>query len=153
MLSVTGTSTGRSGAALLPAGGLTGVARVVDGDTLSVNRTRIRLDGIDAPESQQTCRRDGATWSCGAAATAELASLVSGRLINCTPSGRDQYGRTLATCFADGTNVNGAMVRRGYAWAYARYSWRYLPEQTMARFDGVGIWGGEAEPAWQYRRR
>jgi endonuclease YncB( thermonuclease family) len=126
--------------------------RVVDGDTLVVGATRVRLGGIDAPEAGQTCKdQRGKSWPCGMAATAELASLLRGRAVRCVPDGRDRYGRTLAECFADGENVNAHMVRRGYAWAFVRYSRRYVAEEAVARHEGVGIWQGEAMPAWEYR--
>jgi endonuclease YncB( thermonuclease family) len=128
--------------------------RVVDGDTLIVGPTRVRLGGIDAPEAGQTCSdKRGKSWPCGVAATAELISLVRGRAVRCVPDGRDRYGRTLAECFAGGENLNAHMVRRGYAWAFVRYSRRYVAEEAAARHEGIGIWQGEAMPAWEYRAR
>jgi endonuclease YncB( thermonuclease family) len=126
--------------------------RVVDGDTLVLDKTRIRLEGIDAPETGQTCNRKGSgTWPCGAAASAELARLLRGNAVSCEPHGQDKYGRTLAVCFADGRNVNAQMVRQGYAWAFVRYSRRYVAEEAAAKRDGIGIWQGDAVPAWEYR--
>jgi endonuclease YncB( thermonuclease family) len=142
------------GAALSISGGasLTGYAHVIDGDTLSVSGTRVRLEGIDAPEAGQTCRRqNGFTWSCGASATAAIRSLVGGRHVTCKPRGSDRYGRTLATCFVDGQDINAAMVRQGYAWAYKRYSWAYVIEEMLAHYERAGIWEGDARPAWEYR--
>jgi endonuclease YncB( thermonuclease family) len=128
--------------------------RVVDGDTLIIGTTRVRLGGIDAPEAGQTCRNSrGTTWPCGLAATAELVTLVRGRAVRCVPDGRDKYGRTLAECFAGSENLNAHMVRRGYAWAFVRYSRRYVAEEAAARHEGIGIWQGEAMPAWEYRAR
>lgn len=140
-------SVGSGGAA-----SLTGYAHVIDGDTLSVGGMRVRLEGVDAPEAGQTCRRqNGFTWSCGAMATAALRTLVGGRQLNCKRKGFDRYGRTLATCFSDGQDINAAMVRQGYAWAYLRFSWAYAIEEMLARYERVGIWQGDARPAWEYR--
>jgi endonuclease YncB( thermonuclease family) len=129
-----------------------GVAQVVDGDTIVVGETRVRLEGIDAPETSQTCqRRRLGWWACGTVATNHLASLIGDRPISCSPRGRDKYGRMLAVCFVDGRDINAAMVRQGYAWAFVKYSSTYVREEAQARAEGVGIWQGEATPPWEFR--
>jgi endonuclease YncB( thermonuclease family) len=136
------------------AGRITGTARVVDGDTLAVGETRVRLEGIDAPEAGQTCKRKWfGAWPCGAAATAALTRLVEGRIVSCEPRGHDKYGRTLGVCYLNGRDLNAHMVREGYAWAFAKYSQSYVREEAQARAEGLGIWQGEAQPAWEYRAR
>lgn len=78
---------------------LVGQASVVDGDTLEVHGTRIRLWGVDAPESSQLCRgADSNLYRCGAKAANDLDSFIARRPVNCTPVAEDQYGRTVATC-------------------------------------------------------
>jgi endonuclease YncB( thermonuclease family) len=136
------------------AGTLVGPARVIDGDTISIGETRIRLEGIDAPEAGQTCQRKWiGSWSCGTAATSALARLMEGKPVRCEPRGLDKYGRTLAVCFVDGRDVNAAMVRQGHAWAFVKYSKSYVQEEALAKAEGLGIWQGEAQPAWEYRAR
>jgi endonuclease YncB( thermonuclease family) len=136
------------------AGRIAGVARVVDGDTITVGETRVRLEGIDAPEAGQTCGRKWfGSWSCGSAATAALARLVEGRPVSCEPRGLDKYGRVLGVCFADSRDINAEMVRQGHAWAFVKYSQSYVREEAQARVQGLGIWQGEAQPAWEYRAR
>jgi endonuclease YncB( thermonuclease family) len=131
---------------------IVGTASVVDGDTISVGETRLRLEGIDAPETAQTCqRRYVGSWACGTAATAALARLIGNKPVTCQPRGLDKYGRTLATCFVDGLDINAQMVRQGYAWAFVRYSATYVKEEALAKAEGVGIWQGEAQPAWEFR--
>ena len=131
---------------------LVGLAQVIDGDTMIIGQTRVRLEGIDAPEAAQTCgRRWFGVWPCGAAATAELLRLTAGRPVRCEPSGLDKYGRTLARCLVDGRDINAEMVRSGHAWAFVRYSRSYVAEEAQARAEGLGIWQGEAVPAWDYR--
>jgi endonuclease YncB( thermonuclease family) len=133
-------------------GGLSGSVRVIDGDTIVVNDTRVRLEGIDAPESSQTCKRKWVgSWSCGSAATAALEKLVEGKTVSCEARGLDKYGRTLGVCFADGKDINALMVRQGYAWAFVKYSTSYVQEEAAAKAEGIGIWQGEAIPAWEYR--
>jgi endonuclease YncB( thermonuclease family) len=136
------------------AGSLSGIARVIDGDTIAIGETRVRLEGIDAPESGQTCgRRWFGSWACGAAATAELARIIGDKSVSCDPRGLDRYGRTLAVCFVDGRDINAQMVRRGYAWAFVKYSRLYVGEEAQARAEGLGVWQGEAMPPWEYRAR
>jgi endonuclease YncB( thermonuclease family) len=131
---------------------LTGFARVTDGDTITVNDTRVRLEGIDAPETGQTCKRKWiGSWACGAGATAALQSLLEGKTVTCEPRGLDKYGRTLGVCFVDGKDVNAAMVRQGFAWAFVKYSTSYVKEEAEARAQGLGIWQGPSMPAWEYR--
>src|SRR4030088_2301882 len=78
-------------------------ASVVDGDTLEVHGTRIRLWGVDAPESGQLCRdADSDLYQCGAKAANDLDTFIARRPVNCTPVAEDQYGRTVATCSVGG---------------------------------------------------
>jgi endonuclease YncB( thermonuclease family) len=152
-----------------------GIARIVDGDTIVVNEVRIRLEGIDAPESTQACGRPTADpvstnpfgpanmlgkpdrpssqWACGTEATRHLARMIGHAEVRCDDLGPDKYGRTLGRCFVGQLNVNAAMVRDGYAWAYVKYSKDYVSLEAEARAARVGIWQGEAMPAWDYRKR
>ncbi|WP_149758646.1 thermonuclease family protein [Roseivivax sediminis] len=114
---------------------------VIDGDTLDVGDRRIRLFGIDAPESDQTCRRpDGSLWRCGQAATAALAGKVRGRQIVCDVRSTDRYGRAVAICEVGQTEVNRWLVREGLAVAYREYSRLYVPEEEAAQQQRRGIW-------------
>jgi endonuclease YncB( thermonuclease family) len=131
---------------------LSGTARVIDGDTIELGGTHIRLEGIDAPESSQTCPlRETGSWPCGTAATGALARMIERRTLTCQPQGLDKYGRTLAICFVDGVDINAAMVRLGLAWAFVRYSSRYVREENAARSEHAGIWQADAMPAWEFR--
>lgn len=132
----------------------TGLARVVDGDTLDVGATRVRLEGIDAPESGQSChRRLIGNWACGEAATNFLKRRVEGQTIECENRGADKYGRTLAICFLGTEDINAALVREGLAWAFVRYSSTYAALEQDARAAKRGIWSTDNMPAWDYRRR
>jgi len=131
---------------------LAGFARVVDGDTIVIGSTRVRLEGIDAPETGQTCkRRLVGAWACGTEATGVLARLIEGKQVRCEPHGLDKYGRTLGVCFLGGQNVNAWMVRHGHAWAFVKYSTSYVREEAAARAQRIGVWQGEAIPPWEYR--
>ncbi len=122
--------------------------RIVDGDTLDVAGLRIRLAGIDAPELQQTCGTPaGGTWSCGIAARQALRDLAAGP-VNCTPSGSDRYGRTLATCRSAGRDVAGALVEAGLALGGETYR----REEGAARAAGRGLWQGRFDTPADWRR-
>ncbi|MBW8267890.1 thermonuclease family protein [Caldovatus aquaticus] len=136
-----------------PVAALQGAARVVDGDTLEVMGRRVRLYGIDAPESDQDCERDGRAYACGAAAARALADLVAGREVRCAGRGEDRYGRTIAVCRANGTDLGEAMVRSGWAVAFRRYAEDYAAAETAARREGRGLWAGRFEAPEDWRRR
>ena len=130
-----------------------GVARVIDGDTIHVGDIRVRLEGIDAPESNQLCKNaSGQDWSCGVAATHAMHALAHAREVVCRNHGLDKYGRTLGTCFVEGRNINMELVKQGLAWAYVKYSVAYTTEEADARRLKLGVWQGEATAPWDYRK-
>jgi endonuclease YncB( thermonuclease family) len=134
-------------------GNIAGKVRVIDDDTIVMAGTHIRLNGIDAPESDQTCT-DAANqaWLCGKAATRALQALMAGRPLNCETSGHDRYHRVLAVCtLPDGTDINAWMVQPG--WALAYYSHRYDPEEAEAHAAKRGIWASSFIPPWEWRHR
>ncbi|WP_373465528.1 thermonuclease family protein [Agrobacterium larrymoorei] len=122
-------------------------ASVIDGDTIEISGQRIRLNGIDAPESWQQCRDGkGRGYSCGKDAAFALDSfLAASRPTTCLKVDQDRYGRMVADCFrADGEPVNGWLVWQGYAVDWVRYSkGRYAKEQSAAKVERRGIWRGE----------
>lgn len=126
--------------------------QVTDGDTLEIDGTTYRLEGIDAPEFGQTCRaRSGPDWPCGKRALETMVALTQGKSLTCDPGEPDQYGRTLGKCYADGVDVGEEMVRRGFAWAFVRYSDTYIDVEAQAREERVGIWQSLTMPAWEFR--
>ena len=129
-----------------------GAARVLDGDTLEVGGVRIRLSGIDAPESRQKCWRGRVAWACGAKATKELKRRLEGEQVVCRGSDGDRYGRVIAVCKVRGEDVGSWMVREGWALAYRRYSDVYVPEEQDARGREVGLWGSVFVAPWNWRR-
>jgi endonuclease YncB( thermonuclease family) len=130
---------------------IVGKAWVIDGDTIDVARVRIRLLGIDAPESDQTCTDpEGKRWYCGHAATHVLIRHLAGHRLRCGAVGFDKYHRTLAVCaLPDGADVNAWLVREGWAVAYGHYR----AEEAQARAAKRGIWTSSFIQPAQWRRQ
>jgi Staphylococcal nuclease homologue len=102
-----------------PPTAIIGKAWVIDGDTVVISDIHIRLEGIDAPETDQTCTdANGKSWPCGQTATRELRGFIGGRELTCDKRAEDRYGRTLAVCkLPDGSDVNAWLVHQGWALA------------------------------------
>ena len=130
-----------------------GQASVIDGDTLEIHGTRIRLWGVDAPESNQLCRgEDSEQYRCGAQAANELDAFIARRPVNCIPISLDRYGRTVATCAVDGADLGEWLVKKGLALDWPNYSnGKYATVQREAEQAGAGIWKGSYVEPWLYR--
>ena len=96
---------------------VTGRASVIDGDTINVQGQRIRLHGIDAPESGQRCRRalGLVEYRCGKEAAFTLADRIGARNVSCKVRDVDRYKRLVAVCRDDDEDLNRWMVRQGWA--------------------------------------
>lgn len=130
-----------------------GRASVIDGDTIEVHGQRIRLWGIDAPEGRQRCFTNGKPWRCGTDAANAVAGFIGARTVTCTQRDRDRYGRVVAVCDVGGQDVGAWLVHNGWALDYARYSGgAYSREEDEAERERRGIWQGEFEPPWEWRR-
>lgn len=125
-----------------------GQAAAIDGDSLRLDGVEIRLAGIDAPEFDQPCRREGRSWPCGRAAKAQLAKELAQGPALCVSSAKDRYGRVLAKCSVNGVEINAAMVRNGMAIAYGGYE----REEAEARDAKRGVWSSEFEQPQSWRR-
>jgi len=130
-----------------------GRASVIDGDTVEIHGTRIRLWGIDAPESSQLCRgEDSLQYRCGAKAANELDAFIAGRPVSCTAVALDRYGRTVATCSVAGIDIADWLVRTGLAIDWPQYSkGKYAAAQRDAEHAGRGISAGSYIEPWLYR--
>jgi endonuclease YncB( thermonuclease family) len=133
---------------------LVGIPRIVDGDTLIINDTHIRLEGIDAPEPDQVCLdAKGARWTCGIEVRDRLRGHVANREISCIDKGTDRYKRTLAVCSLEGEDLNRWLVRQGLALAYVQYSRLYVDSEAEARHALRGLWSGAFIAPWDWRHR
>ena len=131
---------------------VSGQARMIDGDSLEIGGTRVRLFGIDAPERGQSCREEGKLWICGGLARVRLEERISRRTVVCEERDRDRYGRIVAVCRAGGEDLNAWMVSEGWALAYRRYSEAYVEEEARAKAAQQGIWRGDFVPPWDWRQ-
>ena len=132
-----------------------GIPKIVDGDTVYINNYKIRLEGIDAPEIKQKCKKEklkissiiGYTfyedYYCGKHSKESLIAKVKGSKIKCISFTKDRYKRYLAKCFKGKINLNQWMVRNGYAVAYRRYSKEYILDEDFAKENKLGLWQGK----------
>ncbi len=131
---------------------LTGLARVIDGDTIIVAGESVRLHGIDAPELDQTFRWRGKQLACGMMALAALEALTAGVTLRCEGIERDRYGRLVAKCFSpNGIDIGRRLVSAGWALAYRRYSTDYVDAEEAARKARRGMWRGTFMKPWEWR--
>jgi endonuclease YncB( thermonuclease family) len=132
---------------------LVGRATVTDGDTLTVAKQRIRLWGIDAPESAQQCTTsNGRAWPCGRRSAAALDGYLLKQTVRCQPKDTDRYGRVVAECFVRGKSVNRWMVRSGWAVAYRQYATAFIADEADARQHQRNLWQGRFQMPADYRR-
>ena len=132
---------------------VTGKPRVIDGDTIHINQTKIRLHGIDAPETRQECYRvDGSPYRYGEAATDALRVLIGADPVRCDGRAYDRYKRLIAVCFIGTKDLNAEMVRLGWALAYRKYSNDYVAAEVDAKSQKVGLWQGRFVAPWDWRR-
>ncbi|MEM6407254.1 MAG: thermonuclease family protein [Pseudomonadota bacterium] len=132
------------------ANSFSGVARVVDGDTLDFGfSANVRLHGIDAPEVSQRC----GPVACGRDAKSWLAKRINGVTLTCTQSDWDnRYKRPVARCLTpQGRDIGRMMVAAGMAWAYVRYSNDYVLDEKTASLNERGFWAYPFEPPAQHR--
>ncbi len=130
-----------------------GKAKVIDGDTIHIENYKIRLHGIDAPEINQKCFINNQFWNCGIESSLFLKKLISNSLVHCIVNDIDKYERYIAECFANKINLNAYIVRNGWAIAYRYYSLDYVEEERLANLEKKGIWKGEFEEPYLFRKK
>ena len=126
--------------------------RVVDGDTIHLNGEKIRFTGIDTPELKQTCIKEKAIDPCGITAKEILIKKISNNKVLCISEGKDRYNRTLAECFVNDESLSSYLVRSGYAFAYRKYSKKFVPDEDYAKLNKIGMWSMKFSYPWEYRK-
>ena len=139
-----------------------GKALVTDGDTIKINDQKIRLFGIDAPETKQFCKevylsflifnfkRD---YKCGEKSTNALKKKIKDKKIRCLiQDKKDRYRRNIGICYLKKQDINSWLVKNGYAIAYRRYSKKYIIDEQYAEDNKLGIWQGTFMEPEKWRR-
>eukprot|EP00241_Pyramimonas_parkeae_P006690 CAMPEP_0114260484 /NCGR_PEP_ID=MMETSP0058-20121206/20519_1 /TAXON_ID=36894 /ORGANISM="Pyramimonas parkeae, CCMP726" /LENGTH=319 /DNA_ID=CAMNT_0001375737 /DNA_START=156 /DNA_END=1112 /DNA_ORIENTATION=+ len=141
------------GSAVASSDVLSGTFRVVDGDTLKMGDERVRLYGVDAPESKQMCTTNqGKEYACGVVSTQQLEQHIGNQKVSCAVKNKDQYGRNVAVCSAGGEDLNRWMVQNGLAVAYREFSSDYVRDEENAKLSRKGIWSGNFQEPAAWRR-
>ena len=126
--------------------------KIIDGDTIHLNSKKIRFSGIDSPELKQSCKKDDRIVYCGIEAKKLLINIIGNNKVNCINEGEDQYKRTLAECFVNDLSLSSYLVRNGYAFAYRKYSKKFINDEDFARVNNVGMWSMQLEYPWDFRK-
>lgn len=130
------------------------VVKVADGDTLTLltadkKQHKVRLNQIDAPESNQP-------W--GKRSKDALIAMVANKNITVKVSGKDRYGRVLGTPFLNNIDICKEQIKRGNAWVYVQYAKdaQLKVIESHARKSRVGLWAlpeNERIEPWVWRRK
>ena len=126
--------------------------RVMDGDTIVLNGEKIRFSGIDTPELKQTCINGDEKVFCGKIAKMLLIKKIGNQTPKCIIEGKDAYKRTLAECFVNGESLSVFLVRSGYAFAYRKYSDKFIKDEEFAKKNKLGMWSMKFKYPWDFRR-
>ena len=126
--------------------------KIVDGDTIVLNGEKIRFSGIDTPELKQTCIYKNQEVICGVFAKILLIEKIGNKTPVCISEGKDIYKRTLAECFIDGESLSSFLVKSGYAFAYKKYSKKFIEDEEFARENKLGLWSMKFQYPWDFRK-
>ena len=126
--------------------------KVVDGDTIILNGEKIRFSGIDTPELKQTCLKDNEEVGCGMSAKTLLVKKIGNDIPICVVKKKDFYKRTLAECFVNGESLSKFLVRSGYAFAYRKYSKKFVKDEDFAKANKLGMWSMIFQYPWDFRK-
>ena len=126
--------------------------KIIDGDTIHLNNEKIRFTGIDTPELKQTCKKNSEIIYCGIEARQLLIDKIGKDKVICVREGKDQYKRTLAECFVNDLSLSRYLVREGYAFAYRKYSKKFINDEDFAKKNNMGMWSMNFEYPWDWRK-
>ena len=127
--------------------------RVVDGDTIhfDFDNRKVRFGGIDTPEIGQVCTGNEGPFDCGSKAKEVLINFIGSEIPICNSEGFDYFLREISECFINGESISKFLVRNGYAFAYRKYSKKFIEDENYARQNNLGLWKTKFEFPWDYR--
>ena len=125
--------------------------KIIDGDTIVLNGEKVRFSGIDAPELKQTCIQDDEKVECGLSAKMLLVKKIGNSIPKCISEGKDVYKRIIAECFVNGESLSKFLVRSGYAFAYRKYSNKFIKDEEFAKTNKIGMWSMTFQYPWSFR--
>lgn len=140
---------------------ISGKAIITDGDTIKINGEKIRLLYIDAPEKKQQCCLDGSVWMCGVTSKDALINMIEDKIVTCSYSKRDRYGRILGNCSTDNFNINQEMVKTGMALVYHSRNKKgelvtkdknFMQDEEEAARNKAGIWNSNFVYPYDWRK-
>ena len=132
--------------------------KVIDGDSIHLNGEKIRFSGIDTPESYYRGKRQKCVFNkievfCGYWSKIVLIEKIGNNKVHCIKEDKpDQYNRILAECFVNNESLSKYLVRSGYAFAYRRYSKKFIEDEEYAKANRLGLWQTEFQFPWDFRK-
>lgn len=127
--------------------------KVVDGDTIHIGKTKYRFHGIDAPEMSQVCMKENKNIKCGVIAKDKLLEKIGSQKVTCKQEAIDRYKRIVAECFVNNESLSGYLVKNGYAFAYRKYSKKFIEDEEYAKKNKLGLWAMNFQYPWDYRKK
>ncbi|MDB5530275.1 MAG: succinoglycan biosynthesis protein [Devosia sp.] len=135
---------------------VTGPARAVDADIITIGTQRVILYGVDAPERSQFCTVGTKKWGCWDEARNTLTTILSAGDVTCTLSGDpDPFNRRYGVCKIGDTDVGAELIRSGMALAFVEQADDYSAVEEEARTAAIGLWqpGAKVDTPWDWRKR
>ena len=129
------------------------IIKVIDGDTIHIGKLKYRFSGIDTSEMKQVCKKEDKTILCGVLARDALIQKINNQPVECKMETIDRYKRIVAECFVNNESLSQYLVRNGYAFAYRRYSTKFVEDEEYAKTNQLGLWSMQFEYPWDYRNR
>ena len=125
--------------------------KILDGDTIHI--AKYRFHGIDAPEISQICKENNKNVKCGELSKQKLIEKIGDKKVNCKKVAIDRYKRVVAECYVNNESLSKYLVKNGYAFAYRRYSKKFVEDENFAKKNKLGLWSMDFQYPWDFRRK
>ena len=127
--------------------------KILDGDTIHIEKVKYRFHGIDAPEISQICKVNNKNIKCGELSKQKLIEKIGNKKVNCKKVAIDRYKRVVAECYVNDESLSKYLVKNGYAFAYRRYSKKFVEDENFAKKKKLGLWSMDFQYPWDFRRK